>query len=192
MGHKCSEFTPAVLNLVETRSERARAQTAELLAALSPAALGGEAPAHIVGITGPPGVGKSSLLSRLAAEWRRRGSSVAVLAVDPSSRRSGGALLGDRARLERDPSGVIEDLRKQIISDWTARNIYKVAYDPERHKVDVEKTRQLRDEERNARIARGKSYADFERDWNKLSPPQEILQYYGSWPDGKPTGPCIR
>jgi N-methylhydantoinase B/oxoprolinase/acetone carboxylase alpha subunit len=102
----------------------------------------------------------------------------------------GGPGYGDP--LERDPSGVIEDLRKQIISDWTARNIYKVAYDPERHKVDVEKTRQLRDEERNARIARGKSYADFERDWNKLSPPQEILQYYGSWPDGKPTGPCIR
>jgi LAO/AO transport system kinase len=95
---------PAMLNLVETRGDRARAQTAELLAALSPAALGGEAPAHIVGITGPPGVGKSSLLSRLVAEWRRRGRSVAVLAVDPSSRRSGGALLGDRARIERDPS----------------------------------------------------------------------------------------
>lgn len=102
----------------------------------------------------------------------------------------GGPGYGDP--LERDPAGVIEDLRKQVISDWTARNIYKIAYDPERHKVDIEKTRQLRDEERNARIARGKSYADFERDWSKLSPPQEILQYYGSWPDGKPTGPCIR
>jgi N-methylhydantoinase B/oxoprolinase/acetone carboxylase alpha subunit len=102
----------------------------------------------------------------------------------------GGPGYGDP--LERDPAGVIEDLRKQIISDWTARNIYKVAYDPERHKVDVEKTRQLRDEERNARIARGKSYVDFEREWTKLSPPQEILQYYGRWPDGKPTGPCIR
>jgi LAO/AO transport system kinase len=97
---------PAVLNLVETRSEPARVQTAELLAALSPRTLGGEAPAHIVGITGPPGVGKSSLLSRLVAEWRRGGRSVAVLAVDPSSRRSGGALLGDRARIERDPSDV--------------------------------------------------------------------------------------
>jgi LAO/AO transport system kinase len=93
-----------VLNLVETRTPEARAQTAELLAALSPAALGGEAPAHVVGITGPPGVGKSSLLSRLIAEWRARGRSVAVLAVDPSSRRSGGALLGDRARIARDPA----------------------------------------------------------------------------------------
>ena len=94
---------PAVLNLVESRSEPARAQTAELLAAVSPTALGGEAPAHIVGVTGPPGVGKSSLLSRLVAEWRSRDCSVAVLAVDPSSRRSGGSLLGDRARIERDP-----------------------------------------------------------------------------------------
>ncbi len=95
---------PAVLNLVETRTPEARAQTAELLAALSPAALGAEADAHVIGITGPPGVGKSSLLSRLIAEWRARGRSVALLAVDPSSRRSGGALLGDRARIERDPA----------------------------------------------------------------------------------------
>jgi LAO/AO transport system kinase len=93
----------AVLNLVESRSAAARGQTEQLLAAVSPAALGGEAPAQIVGITGPPGVGKSSLLSRLVAAWRAAGRSVAVLAVDPSSRRSGGSLLGDRARIERDP-----------------------------------------------------------------------------------------
>lgn len=95
---------PAVLNLVENRSAQAREQTAELLAAVAPAALGGEARAHIVGVTGPPGVGKSSLLSRLVGEWRSRGRSVAVLAVDPSSRRSGGSLLGDRARIEVDPA----------------------------------------------------------------------------------------
>jgi LAO/AO transport system kinase len=93
-----------VLNLVESRASGAREQTEALLAALSPAALSGEAPAHIVGITGPPGVGKSSLLSRLVAEWRARERSVAVLAVDPTSKRSGGALLGDRARIEVDPT----------------------------------------------------------------------------------------
>ena len=92
------------MNLVESRTESARAQTEKLLAAVSPAALGGEATAHLVGVTGPPGVGKSSLLSRLVAEWRSRGRSVAVLAVDPSSRRSGGSLLGDRSRIERDPA----------------------------------------------------------------------------------------
>jgi LAO/AO transport system kinase len=95
---------PAVLNLVENRSAEARTQTEALLAAVSPAALGGEAPAQIIGITGPPGVGKSSLLSRLVGMWRTRERSVAVLAVDPTSRRSGGALLGDRARIEVDPA----------------------------------------------------------------------------------------
>jgi LAO/AO transport system kinase len=95
---------PAVLNLLESRSPGSSAQASALLSAVSPAALGGEAPGHVVGITGPPGVGKSSLLSRLVVEWRARGSSVAVLAVDPTSRRSGGALLGDRARIEVDPA----------------------------------------------------------------------------------------
>jgi len=95
---------PAVLNLLESRAPAARAQAAALLAAVSTAALGAEPPGHIVGMTGPPGVGKSSLLSRLVAEWRARERSVAVLAVDPSSRRSGGSLLGDRARIEADPA----------------------------------------------------------------------------------------
>ena len=94
---------PAALNLIESRAPDARAEAERLLAEVSPAALGAEPAAHIIGVTGPPGVGKSSLLSRLLAEWRRRGRSVAVLAVDPSSRRSGGSLLGDRARIEADP-----------------------------------------------------------------------------------------
>ncbi len=108
---------PAVLNLVESRSPRAREQTRELLASLAPAELGDEAPAEIVGVTGPPGVGKSSLLSRLVAEWRARGRSVAVLAVDPSSRRSGGSLLGDRARIERDPSDNAVFIRSTAAGD---------------------------------------------------------------------------
>src|SRR3954454_4563314 len=94
---------PAVLNLVENRTEAARSQIAALLHGVAPAQLGGEARAHVVGITGPPGAGKSTLLSALVRAWRSRGRSVAVLAVDPSSKRSGGALLGDRARIEYDP-----------------------------------------------------------------------------------------
>jgi LAO/AO transport system kinase len=108
---------PAVLNLVESRSATDRAQTAELLQAVSPAALSGEAPGQIVGVTGPPGVGKSSLLSQLVAVWRGRERSVAVLAVDPSSRRSGGSLLGDRARIERDPSDVRVFIRSTAAGD---------------------------------------------------------------------------
>jgi LAO/AO transport system kinase len=92
---------PAVLNLVENR--RRRKEVAALLHAVAPAALGGEARAHVIGVTGPPGVGKSTLLSELVRAWRADGRSVAVLAVDPSSRRSGGSLLGDRARIAFDP-----------------------------------------------------------------------------------------
>ncbi|HEX6390812.1 MAG TPA: GTP-binding protein [Solirubrobacteraceae bacterium] len=95
---------PAVLNLVESSAPADRAEAAELLRAVAPAALGGEAPAHVVGVTGPPGAGKSTLLSELVRTWRSRDRSVAVLAVDPSSRRSGGALLGDRARIAYDPA----------------------------------------------------------------------------------------
>jgi LAO/AO transport system kinase len=95
---------PAVLNLVENRAPAQRPDIDALLHEVSPAALGGEAPAHVVGVTGPPGVGKSSLLSELVRAWRADGRSVAVLAVDPSSKRSGGALLGDRARIVSDPA----------------------------------------------------------------------------------------
>ena len=58
--------------------------------------------AHVVGITGPPGVGKSSLCAALVAAWRRSGNTVGVIAVDPSSKTSGGALLGDRVRIVHD------------------------------------------------------------------------------------------
>jgi LAO/AO transport system kinase len=94
---------PAVLNLVENRSPAARDEIAALLREVAPAALGGEAHAHVVGVTGPPGAGKSTLLSQLVRAWRSAGRTVAVLAVDPSSRRSGGSLLGDRARIAFDP-----------------------------------------------------------------------------------------
>jgi LAO/AO transport system kinase len=56
-----------------------------------------------LGLTGPPGVGKSTLANSLIAALRARGQTVAVVAVDPSSTISGGALLGDRARIESDP-----------------------------------------------------------------------------------------
>jgi LAO/AO transport system kinase len=94
---------PAALNLIESTAPADRAQTVELMRELSPAALGGEAAGHIVGMTGPPGAGKSTLLSALLSGWRAGGHTVAMLAVDPSSRRSGGSLLGDRARVDFDP-----------------------------------------------------------------------------------------
>jgi LAO/AO transport system kinase len=95
---------PAALNLLESTAPAAREQAAALLRELAPTALGGEAPGHVVGITGPPGAGKSTLLSALLHSWRAGGRTVAMLAVDPSSRRSGGSLLGDRARIDFDPA----------------------------------------------------------------------------------------
>ena len=56
--------------------------------------------AHLVGITGPPGAGKSTLVAALIAALRAAGKSVAVIAVDPSSPITGGALLGDRVRMQ--------------------------------------------------------------------------------------------
>jgi LAO/AO transport system kinase len=56
--------------------------------------------AHIVGITGPPGAGKSTIVAALIGELRRSGRPVAVIAVDPSSPITGGALLGDRVRMQ--------------------------------------------------------------------------------------------
>jgi len=55
--------------------------------------------AHLVGITGPPGSGKSTLVNALIGEWRRRGHRVGVIAVDPSSPYTGGAIMGDRIRM---------------------------------------------------------------------------------------------
>jgi LAO/AO transport system kinase len=59
-----------------------------------------ERPVHVVGITGPPGAGKSTLTGRLIEAYANAGARVGVLAIDPSSPISGGAVLGDRLRME--------------------------------------------------------------------------------------------
>jgi len=68
----------------------------ELLASLSPCTGG----ARIIGITGPPGAGKSTLTAKLASEFLNRGEKVGLLLIDPSSPFSGGAILGDRIRMQ--------------------------------------------------------------------------------------------
>src|SRR5262245_16088430 len=68
-------------------------------AALLDVCFGRTGRAHRLGITGPPGAGKSTLVTKLALEYRARGETVAVVAVDPTSPFSGGALLGDRVRM---------------------------------------------------------------------------------------------
>ncbi|MFF5564765.1 methylmalonyl Co-A mutase-associated GTPase MeaB [Streptomyces sp. NPDC012623] len=85
-----------LISLVEGASPRLR----EVMAALAPFA----GNAYVVGLTGPPGAGKSTSTSALISAYRRAGKRVAVLAVDPSSPFSGGALLGDRVRMSEHAS----------------------------------------------------------------------------------------
>ncbi|MCA1572279.1 MAG: methylmalonyl Co-A mutase-associated GTPase MeaB [Chloroflexi bacterium] len=78
-----------------TRIENGEPSVRPLLPGLFAAGRG----AHIVGITGPPGSGKSTLVNALITEWRKRGKRVGILAVDPSSPYTRGAILGDRIRM---------------------------------------------------------------------------------------------
>jgi len=72
--------------------------------------------AHVVGVTGPPGAGKSSLVAALIRDLRSRGRSVGVVAVDPSSPFSGGALLGDRDRMLEASAGDREVFIRSVAS----------------------------------------------------------------------------
>jgi LAO/AO transport system kinase len=72
---------------------------------------------QVIGLTGPPGVGKSTLAGALIAAIRAKGKSIGVIAVDPSSRRTGGALLGDRVRLRTDPEDQSTFIRSMAARD---------------------------------------------------------------------------
>ncbi len=85
------------ITLVESRKHEHRAQAAELLTALMPYSGG----ADRIGLTGVPGVGKSTFIDQFGTNLTDAGHRVAVLAVDPSSSRTGGAILGDKTRMER-------------------------------------------------------------------------------------------
>ncbi|HEY9140605.1 MAG TPA: S-methyl-5'-thioadenosine phosphorylase [Bryobacteraceae bacterium] len=91
------EGSARALARAATAIENGDPQVAELLRDLSPHA----GHAAIIGITGPPGAGKSTLVDALARELRARNRTVAVIAVDPSSRVTGGAILGDRIRMQQ-------------------------------------------------------------------------------------------
>jgi LAO/AO transport system kinase len=98
--------TARAITLVESRRADHRERAQELLVELLPHAGG----ARRVGISGVPGVGKSTFIDQLGMDLTSSGSKVAVLAVDPSSARSGGSILGDKTRMARlsvDPNAFI-------------------------------------------------------------------------------------
>ena len=93
------------ISLVEEGSPRGEEVVADLFARTGRAA--------VIGVTGPPGVGKSSLVNRLIARYRDGGRRIGVVAIDPSSAFSGGAILGDRIRMQEhtlDPSVFIRSM----------------------------------------------------------------------------------
>ncbi|MCW2636244.1 MAG: transport system ATPase [Blastococcus sp.] len=99
-------FIARAITLVESRRADHREQAQALLVELLPHAGG----ARRIGISGVPGVGKSTFIDQLGVDLTAAGSRVAVLAVDPSSARSGGSILGDKTRMSRlavDPAAFI-------------------------------------------------------------------------------------
>lgn len=97
LARKIREGDARALARTATGIENRDLQALETLAQLEPFA----GHAHIVGITGPPGAGKSTLVDALAAALRNQDKTVAIVAVDPTSRISGGAILGDRIRMQQ-------------------------------------------------------------------------------------------
>jgi len=103
---------------------------------------------------------------------------------------TGGAGFGDP--LERDVESVEQDLIKGLCSDWSASNIYQVVWDEQKQRVDREASATRREAAREARLARGIAFDEFEAQWLTRKPPEEILELYGSWPDAKPLAPAFR
>ena len=103
---------------------------------------------------------------------------------------AGGAGYGDP--LEADPELVARDVREGLISAWSMSEIYRVAYDEREERVLPAESEELRRSEREARRRRDRSWEAFATEWEQMSPPTELLTWFGSWPDGIATVPLMR
>lgn len=102
----------------------------------------------------------------------------------------GGTGYGDV--LDRDPRAVEADLLKGVLSVEAAAYVYKVVWDGDQRRVDLEATAKMRAAEMAARKKRGRPYEEFEAKWLQQKPADDILTYYGSWPDAKVVTPLMR
>ena len=94
--------------------------------------------------------------------------------------------------LDRDPAAVVQDVRADRISAWTAREVFGVLYDTESLIVDEDATRDARQAHRARRLERGRPYAEFIADWERRLPPDDALKYFGEWPSGAPNRDVVR
>ncbi len=111
---------PAAIARLISRAESGRPEAREALACIYRRA----GRAHIIGITGVPGSGKSTLVGKLAEKIRRQGEKVGIVAIDPSSPYSGGAILGDRIRMSdmaTDPGVYIRSMATRGATGGMAR-----------------------------------------------------------------------
>jgi acetophenone carboxylase len=102
---------------------------------------------------------------------------------------TGGTGYGDP--LDRAPEEVARDVTKNLVSADIARNVYGVVLTGRGH-VDADATRAERAAQIAARLQRGRAYEEFEAEWSQRKPPEEILEFFGSWPDGAVVNPLIR
>ncbi len=78
------------------------------------------------------------------------------------------------------------------MSAEVARSVYGVIFDDRTGRVDADATRSEGERQVADRLARGRPYEDFEAEWSRRRPPEEILEFFGSWPDGAVVNPLIR
>ena len=76
----------------------------------------------------------------------------------------------------------MKDLTNGMVIPWAVKNIYRVVYDEDSQRLDKAATEQARADKRKSRIASAKPYDEFVSEWEKQSPPAEILTYYGQYP----------
>lgn len=102
----------------------------------------------------------------------------------------GGTGYGDP--MDRDPDAIANDVLKGIITPSIAEQVYKVVWKEDEQRLDRQASAEAVRDELAARLKRGKPYDEFVTEWEQQKPPEEILEFYGSWPDARVVTPIMR